>query len=139
MCSFWQSLLVHLESPDELAGIVGTGEGLLVVDGKVDEVELGVQDGEGPGRAARGDVEHPEGSGQLAVNVRYHRELDPLQPGHNIILYQLDKKNRFLSINPVKQNWLNNLSSRKWFFMYRKKSRDEDPVLAKNRIRGSAL
>ena len=86
---------MHLESPDELAGIVGTGEGLLVVDGKVDEVELGVQDGEGPGGAARGDVEHSEGSGQLAVNVRNHREFDPLQPDHKIASVQnsLDTRN----------------------------------------------
>ena len=84
MYSFWQCLLLHLKFPDKLAGIVGTGEGLLVVDGKVDEAKLGVQDGEGPGGAARGDVEHSEGSRQLAVNVRNHRELDPLQPDHNI-------------------------------------------------------
>ena len=75
----------YLEFPDNLAGIFWAGEGLLVVDGKVDEGELGIQDGEGPGRAARGDVEHSEGSGQLAVDVRYHRELDPPQPGQNII------------------------------------------------------
>ena len=71
---------MYLNFVDDSTDVVWCGEGLLVVDCEVDEVELSVEDGDGPGGAAGGDVEHPEGPGQLAVQVGDHGELYPLQP-----------------------------------------------------------